>query len=88
MTRKQLEELQHKLEYYCEEPLVIGKFTFEDGEGDRYAAQIESDFETYLTDEYDTEESVIESIKELFDEVDDASWMFDDEENDERNEAW
>ena len=88
MIREQLEKLLYRLKNNCNDPIIFGRFIIEDGEGGRYATQIESDFETFLTDEYETEESVIESIKESFDEVDDASWMFDDEENDERKEAW
>ena len=81
MTREELENLQQKLEDYNGEPIVIGKYVFNEGEGDRYATQIELDSETYLDDEFTTEKSVIKDIKEVFAEVDDGSWMFDEDED-------
>ncbi|MBR5035010.1 MAG: hypothetical protein IKX71_06860 [Bacteroidales bacterium] len=88
MTRKELAELQQKLERYSGNPIVIGKYAFHEGEAERYAAQLEMDMDRYLDDCYDTEESVIDDISALFDDAGDSSWMFDDEENEKLHSSW
>ena len=42
------------------------------------------DIDTYLDDEFKTELEVLQDVQNIFGEVDDDSWMFDDEENQER----
>ena len=44
--------------------------------------------EIYLAKEFDTEESILEDAKRSFSEMDDDSYMFDEEENEERNAIW
>ena len=54
----------------------------------RYADQIENDIDTYLDDEFQTELEVLQDVKNIFEDADDSSWMFDDEENEERQEFY
>ena len=49
----------------------------------RYADQIEMDMDTYLDDEFQTELDVLQDVQNIFGDVDDDTWMFDEEENQE-----
>ena len=88
MSPEQLKRMIARLRNYGLGTIVVGVRRFKEGEGDRFADQIEDMFETYTSPEYDTEKSVIEDVVETFNEVDDDSDMFDDEESEERNEVW
>ncbi|MBO4595541.1 MAG: hypothetical protein J5632_02885 [Bacteroidales bacterium] len=88
MSPEQLEKMIARLQNYGPNSIVVGGHRFEEGEGERYASQIEDNIEFYLSDMFDSEKSVIEDVSEVFGEVDDASWMFDDEENEEQNSIW
>ena len=54
----------------------------------RYADQIEMDIDTYLEDEFQTELEVLQDVQNIIGEVDDASWMFNDEDDHERKEFY
>lgn len=54
----------------------------------RYADQIEMDIDTYLDDEFKTDLEVLQDVQNIFGDVDDDSWMFDDEENQDRKEFY
>lgn len=52
----------------------------------RYADQIENDIDTYLDENFQSELDVLLDIKEQFEDADNADWMFDEEDNEERHE--
>lgn len=47
----------------------------------RYADQIETGIDTYLGEDFQSELDVLLDIKNIFEDSDDSSWMFDDEDN-------
>ena len=61
---------------------------FRQGDAEQYACQLESDFETYLDDYYDSEEIVLESLAETIDLGTDSSLMYDEEGEDDGNAFW
>ena len=88
MIREDINDLLQSLRSCSFEPTVIDGHYLAEGEADRYAAQLEMDLDFYLDENFETAKSILESIKDFFDDADDASWMFDDEENEERNAEW
>ena len=66
----------------------IGYFVIHEGESDRYADYIADNLESYLSEDYSSPEAILEDVKEEFEDMDDSTWMFDDEENEENNEIW
>lgn len=46
---------------------------------ERVADDIEDNIQIFMDDEWETEEEILDNVKEAFDEFDDGSWMFDDE---------
>ena len=77
MDRKKLIELSDSYRKKSQNELKFGekKCRF----FDRVADQLEESFDEYLDDDFQTEEDIINDIKELFAEVD-GDYDFDDEE--------
>lgn len=88
MKQEELEQLINRLEYSGPGSIIVGGHRFKEGEGERFASQIENNMNQYMSDEYKTDRDVIGEIISLFEDVDDDSWMYDDEVNEERNEVW
>lgn len=86
MEFQKLENLLDRLNSYGGKPLRIGHFKFDEGEADRYAAQLDMYFDDYIDDRFETEEEVLADIKRQFAETDDDSWMYDRDEDDTDND--
>lgn len=87
MTQEQLQDLIGKLNDLGKRFRVKGIW-INDDDRFRYADQIEMDMDTYLGEEYQSELDVLRDVQNIFTDADDASWMFDDEENQERKEFY
>ena len=87
MKQEYLENLIKRLNsVHVDSFIVVAHHRISDEVAREYEETIECNFELFLDDDlYPDEESVIEGVKEIIGESDD-SWMFDDEENEERNE--
>lgn len=85
MTLEQLQDLIGKLNDLGKRFRAKG-IRINDEERFRYADQIEMDMDTYLGEEFQSELDVLQDVQNIFADADDASWMFDDEENQEREE--
>ena len=85
-----LEQLQALIERLNDDghPFRVKGIRINPDERFRYADQIEMDIDTYLEDEFQTELEVLQDIQNIFGEVDDDSWMFDDEDDQERKELY
>lgn len=70
MERKQIDELIEKYRKLSTQELKYGEEKC--AYYDRLAGQIEDSFDEYLDDFYETEEDIINDIKESFYEVDDS----------------
>ena len=85
-----LEQLQNLIDRLNNEgnPFRVKGIRIDPDERYRYANQIENDIATYLDDEFQSELDVLKDVQNIFADADDASWMFDDEENQERGEFY
>ena len=87
MTLEQLQSLIDRLNNEGK-PFRVKGIRIDPDERFRYADQIENDIATYLDDEFQSELDVLQDVQSIFADADDASWMFDDEENQERKEFY
>ena len=84
MDREQLDNLISRLRKSSgnEQPFITKGFKLPWEECEDYADQIEEDISNgeYINDEYyETDKDVLEAVKEVFDQIDDSSWMFDND---------
>ena len=84
MEKEQLDNLISRLRKASgnERPFVTKGFKLPWEECDDYADQIEEDISNgeYINDKYyETDKDVLEAVKEVFGQIDDSSWMFDDD---------
>ena len=63
-----------------------GNHWIQEGEAELFADQVDSNYEYYQRECFETDKDIINDVKDTLNDVSDASWMFDDEENEERNE--
>lgn len=85
MDREQLDNLINRLRkaYGNEQPFITKGFKLPWEECEGFADQIEEDISNgeFINDDfYETDRDVLEAVKEVFDQIDDSSWMFDDDE--------
>lgn len=67
---------------------LVSKLSASDNENENLIAScIENNFEQFLDDDYETNAEVLESTKEICENSSNGEWMFDDEDNEERNSA-
>ncbi|MBP5539785.1 MAG: hypothetical protein J6X69_08220 [Bacteroidales bacterium] len=87
MRQDYLEKLIERLRsVHVDSFIVVAHHRISDEVAREYEETIDCNFELFLDDDlYPDEESVIEGVKEIIGESD-GSWMFDVEENEERNE--
>lgn len=83
MDREQLDNLISRLRKASknERPFVTKGFKLPWEECEDYADQIEENISNgeYINDKYyEADKDVLEAVKEVFDQIDDSSWMFDE----------
>ncbi len=88
MTRKELEKLVMTLQSVDPDDCIfIARRRISYEEADSMASYLEENITDYVNNaSYPDEESVIEDVMDIVSDANDDSWMYGDEENEERNE--
>lgn len=72
------EQIQKIIEKYRRKSMQFRRYSDEKcAFFERVADDIEDNINIFMDDEWETEEEILDNVKEAFDEVDDGSWMFD-----------